>query len=334
MRPTPLWLPEQSPAFVPGFKVGHALCQGGRSGVSVILCPPGTVGGMDVGGSAAGTRQTDALQPGHLVNQVHALVLAGGSAFGLQAAGGVAAWLEERGVGLKTGDFIVPIVPTAVLYDLPPNQGLPRPDADLGRAACQAAHDGPTLRGNVGAGAGATIGKLFGQPQACKGGLGVAAMQLGELKMGALAVVNAFGDVLDSQGRIIVGARRAPGSHDFEDTAAWFLAGNQRRAFDSSGNTTLVAIATNAKLDKLGCGKVARLAQHGLTRVIEPAHSLFDGDLIVILAGGQVEADVVGLGLMAARLTAMAIHDAVAQATSLPGLPAARDLVPQDRSRS
>ncbi len=331
MTGIPIWHKKGSPAQVPGFRVGHAQAPQGHSGASVVLCPPGTVGGMCVGGAAAGTRQTDALQPGHLVREAHAVLLCGGSAFGLQAAGGAVQWLEERGVGIKAGDFKIPIVPTAVIYDLPLNQGLPHPGPELGWAACQAATDGPMERGNVGAGSGATIGKLFGLPQACKGGLGGASMRVGDLCLGALAVVNCFGDVLDEQGRIMAGARRQPASREFLDTAAWFMSGQERQAFQAVSNTTLVALAVNARLDKTQACQLAARAHHGLARTIDPVHTSFDGDLVITLASGQVEADLNGLSIMAARLTSLAVWDAVRAAASLPDLPAARDLKPQPR---
>jgi L-aminopeptidase/D-esterase-like protein len=331
MSDQPRWNLGGSPADVPGFAVGHAVHAGGCTGCTVVLCPPACVGGMSVGGSAAGTRQTDALAPGHLVQEVHAVTFSGGSAFGLDAAGGVAAWLAEAGRGLKAAELTIPVVPTAVIFDLPLCNG-DRPHAALGRAACEAAAPGPMARGNTGAGSGATVGKIMGLAQACKGGLGGASLGLGGLVVGALAVVNAFGDVLDENGRIIVGARTAPDSRQFLDSAGLYLRGFKRESFHPTSNTTLAVVATNARLDKLVACKVAALAQQGLVRTIEPVHTTFDGDLVMVLAAGQVEADVNGLGVMAGRLVRLAILDAVRSATSLPGLPAARDLEPQPRT--
>ncbi len=326
-----LWNSNGSPAEVPGFLVGHAQHPQGCTGCTVVLCPPACVGGMAVGGSAAGTRQTDALRPGHLVQEVHAVVLAGSSAFGLDAGGGAAAWLAERGLGLKVADLVIPVTPTAVIFDLPLCGGA-RTDAALGRQACEAAQAGPMPRGNVGAGSGATVGKLYGLGQACKGGLGGASLTQGELRMGALAVVNAFGDVIDEQGRIIAGARRSPESREFADSAAQYLAGFRRDGFHPTSNTTLAMVATNARLDKGAACKVAAMAQQGLVRAIEPVHTTFDGDLVIVLGAGQVESDLNGLGVMAARLVRMAIIDGVRQAASMPGLPAAADLTPQIRA--
>lgn len=315
-----------SPASVPGFSVGHASLEGRHSGVSVVLCPPGTVAGVEVMGSAPATRQLDGLSPGFWDGEVHAVCLTGGSSFGLDAAGGVVAWLEEQGRGLKLGDFTLPKVPSAVIFDLPLSDGQGRPGPEVGRAACQAARDGVMARGSVGAGSGATVGKLHGLGQAMKGGVGGASLKVGELKVGALAVVNAFGDIRDESGRLIAGARRAPDSLELADTEAWFMAGGKRSAFQPPDNTTLGVIATNAKLDKNSACKVAALAHHGLVRAIQPVHTTFDGDLVFSLASGQVEADINGLGIMAAKTLQLAVYDAINSAQGLPGLPAARDL--------
>ncbi len=319
-----------SPASVPGFSVGHARLADQPSGVSVVLCPPGTVAGVEVMGSAPATRQLDGLSPGFWDGEVHAVCLTGGSSFGLEAAGGVVAWLEEQGRGLSLGPFTLPKVPTAVIFDLPLTGGRGRPDAALGRAACQAAGAGAMARGSVGAGSGATVGKLFGLSQATKGGVGGAAISAGELTVGALAVVNAFGDVVDEKGRIIAGARSGPDSLELANTAAWYLAGGRRQAFQPAANTTLGVVATNARLDKNAACKVAAMAHHGLVRAISPVHTTFDGDLVFTLACGPVEADLNGLGIMAARALQLAIYDAVLAAEGLSGLPAARDLAPRE----
>lgn len=309
-----------------GFSVGHASLQGQHSGVSVVLCPPGTVAGVEVMGSAPATRQLDGLSPGFWDGEVHAVCLTGGSSFGLDAAGGAVAWLEEQGRGLKLGEFILPKVPCAVIFDLPLNQGQARPGADMGWAACQAASSDIMDRGSVGAGCGATVGKLFGLSQAMKGGVGGASLTVGELKVGAMAVVNAFGDIMEETGRLIAGARKAPDSLELADTAAWFMAGGKRAAFQPPDNTTLGVIATNAKLDKNTACKVSALAHHGLVRAIRPVHTTFDGDLVFTLASGQIEADINGLGVMAARALQLAIYDAINAAQSLPGLPSSHDL--------
>jgi L-aminopeptidase/D-esterase-like protein len=284
------------------------------------------VGSLAVAGSAPGTRQSDGLQPGHLVDRVNAVLLTGGSAFGLDAAGGVAAWLEEQGRGAPVGPFRVPIVPTAVIFDLAISQGKGRPGPEMARQACQAAGPGPMARGNVGAGAGATVGKLFGLPQAMKGGLGGAAMRVGDLRVGVMVVVNAFGDILDPAGRIVAGARQSADSHEFINTAGWFIAGNQRPNMSTVSNTTLGVVATNARLDKNQAHKVASLALLGMGRAIDPVHTTFDGDLIFAISGGKVQADINGLGVIAAHLIRVAILDAVTAAESWGPAPSAREV--------
>lgn len=333
MTPKPIFDPAGSPAEVPGFTVGHAQDPTAPTGLSVVLCPEGTVGGLDVGGSAAGTRQTNGLDPNHLVDRVNAVLFTGGSAFGLDAAGGVVAYLEQRGLGAPVGPTVVPIVPTAVIFDLPLTGGKGRPDAAMAAAACAAASDGPMQRGCVGVGCGATVGKLFGVTQATKGGLGGASCRVGDLRMGAMVAVNAFGDIVDPDGMIIAGARTAPDSLELLDTEAWYTTGQKRPDPVQVTNTALAVVTTNAKLDKPQATKVAALAGHGMVRAINPVNTTYDGDMVFVLATGEVEADINGLGVMAARLIRMAIYDAVRSATSLGGLPAARDLQPKPKER-
>ena len=323
--------PAGSPAQVPGFKVGHCRHPEYPTGCTVVLCPPGTLGGASVMGSAAGTRQCDGLFPGHVVEEVHAVFFTGGSSLGLGAADGVQSWLAGQGIGLGAGQVLVPVVPTAVIFDLPLTMGQARMDPELARQACQEAGSGPMARGDVGAGSGATVGKLFGVTQACKGGLGGASLARGALKVGVLAVVNAFGDVLDEQGLIMAGARCAPESLELADTAGWFLGGGRKAPFGQASNTTLAVVATNARLDKMQACKVASLAHQGLVRCLDPVHTTMDGDLVVVLASGQVEADLNGLGVMAAHLLAHAVRDGVRSSTGLPGLPPARELTPRPR---
>lgn len=316
---------EGSAACVPGFTVGHAEHPEHPTGVSVVLCPPGTVAGIDVRGSAPATRQIDGLTPGFWDGEVHGVCLTGGSSFGLDAAGGVVRFLEERGRGLSLGPFILPKVPCAVIFDLPITGGRGRPGPELAYAACQNAREGATGRGNLGAGAGATVGKLFGLERAMKGGVGGALHHGGGVMVGSLCVVNAFGDVLDEAGEIMAGARGEDG-RGFAGTASWFMAGGRRRAFHVADNTTLAVVTTNAILDKGGACKVAAMAHHGLVRAINPVHTAFDGDLVLVLASGQVEADLNGLGIMAASVVAAGIRDAIRGARGLPGLPAACDI--------
>ena len=312
---------------ISGIRVGHGTDQMGCTGCTVVLCPEGTVGGVDIRGSAAGTRELDALSPMHLVPHVHGVLLAGGSAFGLDAAGGVMRYLEEHGIGFDVEVTRVPIVPAAILFDLRLGDAFARPDASMAYAACQQATAGPFPEGSVGAGTGATVGKLFGISQATKSGLGSAALNLpGGLKVGALAVVNAFGDVRDpATGVLLAGAREAPDSSTLADTAAAMRRGVLPRGYKPE-NTTLALVATNARLTKLEATKIAQMAQHGLVRAISPVHTTLDGDLVISLATGEVEAETNAVGVAAAEAVAEAILRAIKTATSLGGLPAWRDL--------
>jgi len=312
---------------ITGIRVGHGTDETGCTGCTVVLCPDGTVGGVDIRGSAAGTRELDALSPMHLVPHVHAVLLAGGSAFGLDAAGGVMRYLEEQGIGFDVQVTRVPIVPAAILFDLRLGDAFVRPDAAMAYAACRQATPGPFPEGSVGAGTGATVGKLFGISQATKSGLGSAVVNLpGGLKVGALAVVNAFGDVRDpATGVLVAGAREAPDSRRLADSAAAMRRGVFPRGYRPE-NTTLAVVATNARLTKLQATKVAQMAQHGLVRAISPVHTTLDGDLIISLATGEVEGETNAVGVAAADAAADAILRAVKTAASLGGLPAWSDL--------
>ena len=316
---------------IPGIRVGHATDAKGCTGCTVVLCPEGTVGGADVRGSAAGTRELDALSPLHLVPHVHGVLLAGGSAFGLDAAAGVMQYLEERGIGFDVQVTRVPIVPTAILFDLRLGDARARPDPRMAYAACQQASTGLIPEGSVGAGTGATVGKLFGITQAMKSGLGTAGVTLpGGVMVAALAVVNAFGDVRDPlTGQLLAGARETPESRRLVDTAAAMRAGVVRRGYDAE-NTTLAVVATNARLTKVQATKMAQMAHQGMVRTIAPVHTTLDGDLAIALATGPaeggIEADLNAVGLAAADSVAEAILRAVKTATALGGLPAWADL--------
>ncbi len=312
---------------IPGIRVGHATDQKGCTGCTAVLCPDGTVGGVDIRGSASGTRELDALSPTHLVPHVHAVLFAGGSAFGLDAAGGVLRYLEEQGVGFDVQVTRVPIVPAAILFDLRLGDAFARPDAAMAYAACRQAASGPFPEGSVGAGTGATVGKLFGISRAMKSGLGSTALDLpGGLKVGALAVVNAFGDVRDpSTGVLVAGTRKTPDGRALADSAAAMRRGVVPRGYTPE-NTTLAVVATNARLTKVETTKIAQMAQQGLVRAISPVHTTLDGDLVIGLATGEVEAETNTVGVAAADAVAEAILRAVKTATSLGGLPAWRDL--------
>ena len=317
---------------VPGIKVGHAQNEEALTGCTVILCEGGAVGGVDQRGGAPGTRETDLLHPMHLVEKVHALVLAGGSAFGLDAASGVMRYLEERKVGFDVGVAHVPIVPAAVIFDLAIGRSDVRPDAAMGYQACVTASDGAFAEGNVGVGTGATVGKILGMGQAMKSGVGTASLEIGGgVIVGAIVAVNAFGDVIDpGTNQIIAGARsvhKGPitlgASGYFADTLATFrgLIGRTAMGLASRANTVIGAVATNAKLNKDEANKVAQMAHDGLARVIRPAHTLFDGDTIFALATGDRPADVNIVGAFAAEVFAQAILNGVRAAKSAGGLP-------------
>lgn len=305
---------------VPGVRVGHATDGQALTGCTVILCPPeGAVGGVDQRGGAPGTRETDLLRPMHLVERVHAVLLAGGSAFGLDAAGGVVRWLEERGIGFETRVARVPIVPAAILFDLDVGRADVRPDATMGYAACDTARDGPVAEGSVGAGTGCTVGKVLGSTCAARSGLGTASANLGGgLVVGAIVAVNAFGDVVDPRtGEILAGARVAAGDR-FADTLL-VMKGRLGKAisrFGRVGHTVIGVVATNARLDKERANKVAQMAHDGLARAVRPAHTMFDGDTLFSLATGEKRADVNLVGAYAAECVAEAIVRAVRAANS------------------
>jgi L-aminopeptidase/D-esterase-like protein len=314
---------------VQGFRLGHVNDFQKVTGCTVILCPPQTVGGADVRGSAAGTRQMDALMGLHIVEEIQGVCIAGGSAFGLDAAGGAMEYLEERGRGFDVAVTRVPIVPTAVIYDLSVGNCRGRPDKAMGYAACRAAKDQPQENGSVGAGVGATVGKLLGISQAMKSGLGTSFLASPQgLQVGALAVVNAFGDVVDPKtGAILAGARRSPDSFEFVDTAAMLRQGFVRQNF-SDPNTTIGVVVTNAALTREQAQKIAQMGHNALARCIRPVHTLFDGDVVFVLAQPGLEADIHILGVLAEAALEEAILNAVQSARSLGVLPCYRDLSP------
>jgi L-aminopeptidase/D-esterase-like protein len=318
---------------IPGILVGHAQNDEALTGCTVILCEKGAVGGVDQRGGAPGTREVDALHPMHLVSKVHAVVLAGGSAFGLEAATGVMRFLEEKGVGFDTRVVKVPIVPAAILFDLGVGRSDIRPDAAMGYQACQNATTEPPAEGNVGAGAGATVGKILGPALCMKSGIGTASLDIGAgVLVGAIVAVNAFGDVIDpSSGQIIAGARSKDVGPIHIGTPGYFadtlhvmqtLIGRTALGFGSKGNTVIGVVATNAKLDKEQANKVAQMAHDGLARTIRPAHTMVDGDTIFAIATGEHAADVNIVGAYAAEVFAQAILRAVRAAKPVAGIPA------------
>jgi L-aminopeptidase/D-esterase-like protein len=320
-------LPADGITAVPGVRVGHATDLLGLTGCTVVLCEQGAVGGVDQRGGAPGTRETDLLRPMHLVQQVHAVLLAGGSAFGLAAADGVMRYLEERGVGFDARVAKVPIVPAAILFDLDLGDPHARPDAAMGYAACQAATGGPVAEGNVGAGSGATAGKILGTARAMKAGLGSAAISLGGgLLVGALVVANPFGDVVDpATGEILAGTRKLH-SAEMANTLDVMRGLVGKAALRFASSTVIGVVATNARLTKEEANKVAQMAQDGIARTVRPAHTLFDGDTLFALATGNRRADVNLVGAYAAEAVAQAIVRGVRAAEGAGGLPAYRDL--------
>ena len=313
---------------VDGIRVGHHTLTDRPTGCTVVLVEQGAVAGVDVRGAAPGTRETDLLNPINTVQQVHAVVLAGGSAFGLDAASGVVRYLEGRGVGFPTGAGRVPIVPAAILYDLQIGDAKIRPTADCGFRAAEAATADPVIEGNVGAGAGATVGKLMGASRAMKGGLGSAALRTPDgLVVGAIVALNAGGDVIDpSTGTVVAGVRTEDG-RSLADARTLIRAGVRTRR-GVGENTTIGVVATNARLTKAEAARVALMAHDGLARAVAPAHGPFDGDTIFALATGvrDGEADLLTVGALAADALAEAIVRAARAATGIPGYPAARDL--------
>jgi len=310
-----------------GIKVGHFTDSRRPTGCTVVLVEEGAVAGVDVRGSAPGTRETDLLNPINSVPHVHAIVLSGGSAFGLDAASGVVGYLEEKGIGFPTRIVRVPIVPAAILFDLALGDPSIRPDSKAGYEACLNATSEPVVEGSVGCGAGATVGKLLGPDRAMKGGIGSASVRSGELIVAALAAVNSLGNIMDPKtGAILAGARAEDGRR-VAPLEAYFDVRYRPFAATPGENTTLAVVATNARLDKSSVTKVAQMSHDGFARAINPVHLPFDGDVVFALSTSQLEgASLSQVGALAAEVTAQAIVQAVLTATGVPGYPAYWDL--------
>ena len=297
---------------VPGVRAGHWTDASARTGCTVLLLgPEGAVAGVDVRGSAPGTRETDLLKPTAVVQRVHAILLTGGSAFGLAAADGVMRFLAEREIGFPAGPARIPIVPAAVIFDLSVGSHTAHPGPQQGYAAAEAAERGePLAEGNVGAGTGATVGKLLGQAGAMPGGIGMASIRLpGGAMVGAIAVVNALGDVVDAGGRVIAGSRHADGS--FVDTSRFLIEKALPTASPVGTNTTLAVVATDAALTKVECQKLAEMAQDALAIAIRPVHTMFDGDTVFAVSTGATEGDLLALGNAAVHVLRIAIERGV-----------------------
>jgi L-aminopeptidase/D-esterase-like protein len=305
---------------VPGILVGHATDAVALTGCTVILCGTDAVGGVDIRGSATGSCEIETLNPSHVAPNIHAIVLSGGSAFGLETTCGVRNLLEKRGIGYNAGVARVPIVPGAILFDLGIGSAHVRPTREMGERATMAANDGPVAEGNVGAGTGATVGKIFGMKQAMKSGIGTASVMLGSgVMVAALIAVNALGDVIDpSNGRIIAGARTSPASRAFANTSAAMTHGLEP---GRGGHTVLAVVATNARLDRVQTNKLAALASLGVARTISPINTMSDGDITFAISLGKERASVDEVGVAAAEAMAKAVLRAVRAAKSAGGIP-------------
>ena len=308
-----------------GLRLGNAQDLEGATGCTVLLFEQGAVAGVDVRGGAPGTRETDLLRPENLVERIHGVLLAGGSAFGLDAAAGVMEYLEQRGIGFDVGVAKVPIVAGAVLFDLNCGNPRSRPDKAMGFRVCLASEGEPFAEGSVGAGTGATVGKALGMEYAMKGGLGACCLKAGDVRVGAVVAVNCLGDVVDpASGRILAGAHQADPFAFLDSEAA--MIGQNASTNRFAGNTTLGAIVTNARLTKAQATKLASMAQDGYARTMRPAHTMVDGDTIFALSVGDHEMDLSTVGLLAARAMERAVVRAVTQARTLGGFKGHQDL--------
>ncbi|HKH48783.1 MAG TPA: P1 family peptidase [Thermoanaerobaculia bacterium] len=323
----PLPLPSRR-LEIPGFRIGHGSDLTGRTGLTVILCPEGAIAAAEVRGTATGTRQFDALIGGqHISSRAHAVVLAGGSAFGLSSADAVVEWLAQRGHGFQTGVVPVPLVPTAILFDLGFGDPAARPGRALAEAALASAAQGEVPVGSVGAGTGATVGKVLGRDYAMKGGFGFASLTVPDGPTVAAAVaVNAFGDVRRLDGTLLAGCRTAPDSRELASAERVLAALPPEPPSVWEGNTTLAVVMTDAVLTKAGALKVSQMAFGGFYRALSPALTLFDGDLVVTLASGKRPTHIHQIGILAERAVAEAILIGVAEADGFGVLPAVRDL--------
>lgn len=309
---------------VEGVKVGHESDFETGTGLTVILFDKPATGSVDKTGMATSTRQIDSLDPMHPGNAVHGICLAGGSAFGLDAGSGVQKYLEEKGIGLDLFSAKLPVVPTAVIYDLSFISPSVRPTSEMAYKACQNANDGPVLQGVIGVGTGATCGKLRGVLNATKTGLGSSCVHgEGDVRIGAIVVANPFGDILDDNGEIIAGARD---KNSFINTNLAIAAGEVRSRPGASSNTTLCVLATNAKLDKTSALQVARMAGNGISRHISPFNTPFDGDMVFCLSTGEEESNILHLGVLGAQAAAIALMNAVKRSSGLGGIPCYNDL--------
>lgn len=311
---------------IDGVKVGHSQNLEAATGCTVVICEKGATAGVDVRGGSPGTRETDLLNPVNMVQQIHAVMLSGGSAFGLDAASGAMKYLEERNIGFDVQVTKVPIVCSAVLFDLVVGDHKVRPDLEMGYNACMNATNTECPNGNIGAGTGATVGKLLGLQRAMKGGLGSYAIQVGDLKVGAIVAVNCLGDVINpSTGEILAGLLNED-LHTFAGTENMMTANYDNKKNLFSGNTTIGVVATNGEFTKSEINKIASMAHNGYARTMRPAHSIFDGDTIFALSTGNVQADISTVGFLSARVMEQAVINAVKSASYLRGIKSYSDI--------
>lgn len=309
-----------------GIRIGNAQDKDGGTGCTVIICDKGASAGVDVRGGSPGTRETDLLDPVNLVDKIHGVLLGGGSAFGLDAGAGVMQYLEENDIGFDVQVTKVPIVCGAVLFDLIAGDHKSRPDKEMGYKACLDSEINDVKQGNVGAGTGATVGKLLGTEFSMKGGLGTYAVQVGDLKVGAIVAVNCLGDVIDpSTGKIVAGLLNET-KNGFRGTEKQMLNQYMNKKNLFSGNTTIGTIITNGTFTKAQANKLASMAHNGYARSMRPAHSIFDGDTIFTMATGEIEADINAVGLLAAEVMENAVVNAVLNAESDYGFVASKDM--------
>ncbi|WP_188453922.1 P1 family peptidase [Virgibacillus oceani] len=306
-----------------GFYFGHAHDVDALTGCTVIISKDGAIAGVDVRGGSPGTRETDVLNPVNLVEEVHAVFLSGGSAFGLDVGGGIMKYLEEQGIGFDVQVTKVPIVSGTILFDLFPGDSFTRPDKKMGYTACQNAFNNcPFIEGSVGAGIGATVGKGLGYEYAMRGGIGIHAVQIGELQIGAVIAVNAFGDIVDLNTNQVLAGMYDRKTKKFMDSGQQIQKQLYRQSTNRfSGNTTIGAVVTNAKLSKSQANKIASIAHDGYARAIRPSHTFVDGDTVFTLSSNRIEVDLNSLSMLAVEVVEQAIYNAVLNAKTVAGIP-------------
>lgn len=312
---------------IDGIKLGHAQNTKGLTGCSVIICEKGATGGVDVRGGAPGTRETDLLNPSEMIEKIHAVVLSGGSAFGLDASSGVMKYLEEKNVGFDVQVAKVPIVCSAVLFDLAFGNPKIRPDKSMGYEACINSETyKDDINGNIGAGYGATVGKILGPHTAMKGGLGTYAVEVNNLKVGAIVAVNCLGDVIDPKNSNIIAGAINNETNEFLNSENILINNLKNPKSPFKGNTTIGLIVTNATLTKANAKKIASMAHNGYARTMRPAHTMFDGDTIFTMATNEVNVDITTIGMIASNVMEKAILRAIKEAETLNGVKAYKDL--------